>query len=76
VSRQGLEAVVGRAILDAEFRFTLFADPDAVLAEYGLTPVEFAALKALDAETLDACGWALGQPILRVLRLQDTAWPS
>jgi hypothetical protein len=67
VSRQALEAVIGRAILDVEFRTALFADPDSTLVDYQLTAVELAALKSVDAESLDACGAGLAQRILKVL---------
>ena len=37
VSRQALEAIIGRAIMDEEFRLALFADPEAALVRYELT---------------------------------------
>lgn len=55
MSRQALEAVIGRAILSAEFRMAFFADPDEALADFDLTEAERAALKRVDAESLDAC---------------------
>lgn len=67
MSRQALEAIIGKAILDVEFRIALFADPDFALAEYNLTKMERAALKSVDAESLDACGAGLAQRILKVL---------
>jgi hypothetical protein len=56
VSQRELEAVIGRAILDQEFRMALFANPTAALAGYELTEAEIAALRLVDAESLDACG--------------------
>lgn len=67
MSRQALETTVGRAILDVEFRISLFADPDSALANYDLTEVELAALKSIDAEGLDACGAILTRRILKGL---------
>jgi hypothetical protein len=55
VSQQTLEAVIGRAILDEEFRSALFADPGAALGEYELSKGERTALKSVDAESLDSC---------------------
>ena len=55
MSRPALEAVLGRTILDEEFRFALFAGPETALVEYELTEDELAALKSVDAESLDAC---------------------
>ena len=40
MSRRALEAVIGRAILDEEFRLALFADPEAALVDYELTEDE------------------------------------
>lgn len=67
MSRKELQDVIGRAVLDPEFRIVLFADPDFALTGYELTEIELAALKSVDAESLDACGGSLGQRILRVL---------
>ncbi len=67
VSRQALEAVVGRAVIDEEFRLLLFADPDTALAGYELTEEEVAALKRVDAENLDGCAGVIGPLVLRSL---------
>ena len=53
MSKKALQSVIGRAVTDASFRNSLFADPDTVLDGYDLTDGEIAALKAIDAETLD-----------------------
>jgi hypothetical protein len=63
VAQRTLEAIIGRAILDEEFRLALFADPEATLADYPLTEGELAALKAIDAETLDACAHSIGRRV-------------
>lgn len=73
MSREALEAVIGRAIMDAEFRLALFADPDATLAPYELTAGEAAAIKMLDAESLDAFARASGGRIAQKLRKE---WPT
>lgn len=54
MSRQVLEAILGRCVMDSDFRALLFSDPDQALAGYELTREERAALRAVDAETLDA----------------------
>jgi hypothetical protein len=64
VSQQALEAVIGRAILDEGFRSALFEDPEAALVAYELTELEVAALKAVDAESVDGCAALLGGRIL------------
>jgi hypothetical protein len=68
MSRHTLEAIIGRAILDQEFRFALFADPEAALAGYELAREEMAVLKLLDAESLDACGDSVGRRVAVALR--------
>lgn len=60
MSQQTLEAVIGRAILAEEFRLALLADPETALSEYELTKKELAALKSVDAESLDTCAILLG----------------
>ena len=55
MTQRELEAIIGRAILDQEFRMALFANPPAALAGYELTEAEGAALRMVDAESLDAC---------------------
>jgi hypothetical protein len=50
--KKDVERLVGRAILDAEFRERLFADPEKTVREEGfnLNKKEMAALKEVDAE--------------------------
>lgn len=51
-SSKDLERLVGRAILDVEFRERLFADPEAVIREegYDLTPDEMTQLQEVDKD--------------------------
>jgi len=56
MSKEAVESVIGKAILDAEFRKALFADPEKALAGFDLSETEKAQLKGLDSETLDAMG--------------------
>jgi hypothetical protein len=48
-----VEAVIGKAMLDVNFRAELLADADQALAGFDLTPAEIIGLKRLDGETLD-----------------------
>jgi hypothetical protein len=52
MASKDLERLVGRAILDPEFRKRLFADPEAVIRRegYQLSPEEMAQLLAVDKE--------------------------
>jgi hypothetical protein len=78
MSQRELEAVIGRAIVDQEFRVELFANPTAALAGYELTEAETAALRLVDAESLDGCAIMLGEHIRRSSTSNDpnTNWIS
>ena len=54
MSREALEAIIGKAVLDTGLREALFANPDEVLAGYDLSGEEVAALKAIDAEAMES----------------------
>ena len=60
MSQQAMEAIVGRSLMDPDYRDLFFADPDQALASYELTKEERAALLSVDAETLDAFAERLG----------------
>lgn len=53
MSKQSLESAIGKAILDNEFRNTLFAFPDEALADFDLSAAEKNMLKRVDCETLE-----------------------
>jgi hypothetical protein len=76
MSLRELEAIIGRAILDQEFRDRLFADRAATLEAYELSEDELAALRKLDVETLDAYGGTLGIRFLQSLARTGAAWRS
>jgi hypothetical protein len=65
VSKQALEAILGRCVMDDAYRTLLFAHPDQALAGYELTKEERAALLAVDAETLDAFAERVGVHLAR-----------
>jgi hypothetical protein len=67
MSQRELEAVIGRAILDQEFRMALFADRAVALAGYELTEAEAAALRSVDAESLDGCASMFGGRVQHIL---------
>jgi hypothetical protein len=50
MSAENVQQVIGRAILESEFRALLFSDPDKALEGYDLTGEETAALKTLDED--------------------------
>ena len=53
MSKNVVELVLGKTLLEAEFRAALLADPEKTLAEYNLTKAEIAFLLHLDGETLE-----------------------
>jgi len=60
MSRQAMEAIIGRSLMDHDFRELFFADPNQALAGYDLSKEERTALLSVDAETLDAFAERLG----------------
>lgn len=52
MAEKDVERLIGKAVLDPEFRAKLFADPKAAIDEAGLelTDQEMAAVEAVDAE--------------------------
>ena len=65
MSKQAMEAILGRCVMAEDFRDLLFAEPDRALAGYELTRAERAALLAVDAETLEAFAAQLGVHMAR-----------
>ena len=66
MSKEAVEAVIGKAVLDSEFREALFANPEEVLAEYDLTEEEVAALRAIDFETMESFAGTLDERISKM----------
>jgi hypothetical protein len=65
MSERAIEQILGRSVMDEEFRILLFAAPVQALAGYDLTVEEKRALLAIDAETLDAFSERLGEHLSR-----------
>ncbi|MCB0248283.1 MAG: Franean1_4349 family RiPP [Anaerolineae bacterium] len=63
MSQQAIETILGKAVLEDEFRSTLLSDADSALAGYELTAAESAALKGMDVEALENLAGALDQRI-------------
>ncbi len=64
MSREAVERIIGKAVMDAEFREALLADPAKALAGYDLTEEEMAGLKELaDAESLNAMAGTLDERV-------------
>jgi hypothetical protein len=61
MSKEAVETIIGRAVLDTDLREALFANPDEVLAGYDLSEEEVAALKAIDAEAMESFAGTLGE---------------
>jgi hypothetical protein len=66
MSKEALQAVIGKAVMDSEFREALFADPDKALEGHELTEGEVAALKAIDAETMESFAGSLDERISKM----------
>ena len=53
MSKQAIEQIIGKIVLDVEFREALLADPNETLAQFDLTHSEQNRLKSLDSETME-----------------------
>jgi len=67
MTQQAVESIIGKAVMDGEFREVLFANPDEALTDYSLTDEETVALKSVDAETLESFAGALDDRISKSL---------
>jgi hypothetical protein len=72
MSREAVEAIIGKAVVDSRFREALFADPEEALAGYELTEEEVVALKAIGAEEIESFAGALDERISKVVHPYDT----
>lgn len=63
MSKEAVQAVISKAVADDKFRETLFASPDKALQGYDLTEDEVAALKKIDAETMQSLAGTLDERI-------------
>jgi hypothetical protein len=52
-SLENIEVIIGRAVMEPEFREKLFNDPEAALEGYELNEEEKGALKSLEREKFD-----------------------
>ena len=75
MTKEGFQAVIGRAVVDAGFRNTLLADPDQALAGFALTQKEEYILKRIDGETIDAMGHILDACVSRIRYVKEKAKP-
>ncbi len=53
MSKESVQTIVGRAILEPEYRKLLFSDPGKAMEGYELTGEETEAIKGLDSEKFD-----------------------
>jgi hypothetical protein len=67
MSKEAVQAVIGKAVTESEFRELLFANPEEALEGFELTEEEMAALKAIDAETMESFAGDLDERISKSL---------
>jgi len=60
MSKEAVQLVIGKAVLDADFRRCLFADPEQALSGFKLTAAEKRRLLKVDSETLELMAKILG----------------
>jgi hypothetical protein len=66
MSQQAVQNLIGRAVMDAEFRNLLFSDPDKAFEGYDLTEEEKNVLRNLDAEEVASFAGKLDERITKV----------
>jgi hypothetical protein len=76
MSQQAMEAILGRCVIDEDYRILFFENPDQALVGYELAREERAALLAVDAETLEAFAAQLGMHLERGERLARRSKPG
>ncbi len=76
MSKEAVEAVFGKAMLDDEFRDALFADPDQALMAYDLSEEERLMLSSIDAETMGSMAGALDERISKSTVSMDLKNPG
>ncbi len=70
MSKGSVQAVIGKAVTEGEFRELLFANPDKALEGYELTDAELKALKSVDAETMESFAGALDERISKAFIIE------
>jgi hypothetical protein len=77
MSKQAVQAIIGKAVLDGDFRQALFADPTTALEGYDLTEQEVATLKGIDSETMESLAGTLDERISKaVIGFSGSGGPS
>ena len=66
MSLESVQTIIGRAVMEPEYRELLFSDLDKALEGYELTEEEAAALKGLERKKFDAVAGELEERISRV----------
>ena len=64
MSLESVQTIVGKAVLDREYRELLFSHPDDALKGHDLAPGEISSLKALSREKFDAVAGDLEEQML------------
>ena len=77
MSQEAVQAIIGKAVLDSEFRQALFADPESALEGYDLSEQEVATLKGIDSETMESLAGTLDERISKaVIAFSGAGGPS
>ncbi len=63
MSKETVQTIIGRAILEPDYRSLLFTDPAKALEGYDLTEAQTQSLKTLDQEKFDEAASLVDQRI-------------
>ena len=66
MSQQAVQNLIGRAVMDAEFRKLLFSNPDKAFEGYDLTEDEKTVLRGLDQDEVASFAGKLDERITKV----------
>ena len=69
MSLETVKEIIGKAVIDIEFRTLLDSDPDKALQGYELTGEERASLEGLKADKFDTVASELGERVSRASML-------
>ncbi len=76
MSHETVEAVVGMAVIDGEFRHRLLSNPSIAVQELDLTPEELRAITSIRARSLEEFARKLRRWLTRPQRRQRRALSS
>lgn len=76
MSQSSVERILGKALLDSDFRNALLENPEQALSGFSLTSNEKNYLKRMDSETLDQLAKILEERHIHWRNNSGKRWPA